>query len=213
GANARADRGYAFQGTGRRRLFSIALAAAALIAVSAVGGWFLFSGGPPSEATPDTAGQDRGEPGRDIQASGDWITVFSPNDPTTARAGGGTSAEAIEEEGEAFMRIGGGPEARISFDIGQGILERLAGERVVFSLSARAQEGEETQISIACDFGTLGNCARRRYVVGPSRTDYLLETELPDRQPSGGGTITVVPDMEGEGRALDVFSVRVATAE
>ena len=92
-----------------------------------------------------------------------------------------------------------------------GALERFAGRTATFSLRARAQE-DETQITVTCDFGQLGQCNRLRYVVGPTITEYLFEVELANVAPSRGGTISIVPDIEGRSRMLDVFSIRV-TAE
>ena len=143
----------------------------------------------------------------------DWITIFSPSDPSSVSAPAGASAEAVDGGGNPFLRIvGEGRETAISFDIGQGVLERLAGRHVVLNLNARAEAGE-TQISISCDFGALGGCGRTRYVVGAQPSDYLLEIEVPDERVTGNGTISITPDIEGRGRALDVFSIRVSTAD
>ncbi|WP_163265060.1 hypothetical protein [Chelativorans alearense] len=212
----------------RRRPFAMLFLFATLIAAVGIGAWWTLQSGilQPAEergaglSAPPIAEEEDFDPGDGpprpaadtIRAVGDWITIFSPGDPTTVRAQGGASAEVMDED-EGFLRIAGAPEAAVLFDVGQGVLERLAGRRVIFNITASAQEGQETQISVSCDFGALGGCGRSRYLVGPSPTEYLLETELPDRQPGAGGTISIVPDVEGGGRTLDIFSLRVATAD
>ncbi|WP_159592164.1 hypothetical protein [Chelativorans xinjiangense] len=213
---------------GRRRPFAMLFLFATLIAAVGIGAWWTLQSGilQPAEergaglSAPPIAEEEDFDPGDGaprpvagtIRAAGDWITIFSPEDPTTVRAQGGARAEVMDEE-EGFLRIAGAPEAAVLFDVGQGVLERLAGRRVIFNITASAQEGQETQISVSCDFGTLGDCGRSRYLVGPSPSEYLLETELPAGEPVAGGTIAIVPDVEGEGRTLDIFSLRVATAD
>ncbi|MCT7378588.1 hypothetical protein [Chelativorans salis] len=212
---------------GRRRPFAMLFVFATLIAAVGIGAWWTLQSGilQPAEErgaglpAPPLAEEEDFDPGNGaprpaasaIQVGGDWITIFSPDDPTTIQTQGGASAEVMDEE-EDFLRITGASGAAVSFDVGQGVLERLAGQRVIFNITASAQEGQETQISVSCDFGALGGCGRSRYLVSPSPTEYLLETELSAGEPGAGGTISIVPDVEGEGRTLDIFSVRVATA-
>ena len=204
---------------GRRLPLIAFLVLAVLVLAIGFGIWRIIGG------VPQSAGGR--EPGRPEQAAGgvaeprlsgaeeerDWITVFSPSDPSSASAPAGASAEAMDGGDNPFLRIASeSRETAISFDIGQGILEQLAGRHVVLNLNARAEAGE-TQISISCDFDALGGCGRTRYVVGPQPSDYLLEIDLPDERVTGGGTISITPDIEGRGRALDVFSLRVSAAD
>lgn len=144
----------------------------------------------------------------------DWITVFDPADPTSAAAAGGASAEVLQEEGETFLRISSGEAGDpVRFDVGQGVLEEIAGRSAVFVIDARAEEGQPTQIAVECDFGALGDCGRKRYIVGQERSDFLFEIELPDGAPGAGGTIAVNSDVEGQGRSVDVFGIRAAVEE
>lgn len=138
----------------------------------------------------------------------EWIEIFTPTEASSVRANNGAAAQ-ISRDGEGeFLSIGGQGQSAIAFDVGQGVLERFAGRTAIFSVSARAQE-EETQITLTCDFGSLGQCNRMRYVVGPTTTEYLFEVDLANTAPSSGGTISVIPDIEGRGRMLDVFSIKV----
>jgi hypothetical protein len=93
------------------------------------------------------------------------------------------------------------------------VLERLAGKRVVFAVVARAEEGKETQMSISCNFGELGGCGRKRYAVGYARGDFLFEVEFPAKQPGAAGTIAIVSDVGGEGKAVDVYEIKAASAQ
>lgn len=157
-----------------------------------------------------------GAPARqgDADAQRNWITVFAPGDPASVNAPADARAEVMQDDGASFMRIrSGGSGSAILFDVGQGVLERLAGKRAVFDLVARAEEGKETQISIDCNFGELGDCGRKRYAVGYEKGDYLFEIELPATDPGAGGTIAVNTDIGNGGKAIDVYEIKVSVAE
>ncbi|PDQ20066.1 hypothetical protein CN311_16440, partial [Mesorhizobium sanjuanii] len=109
----------------------------------------------------DTASPQK--PGEADQAR-DWINVFSPSDPTLVSAPSDAKAEVMQDDSGSFLRIRSGASgSAISFDVGQGVLDKLAGKHATFDILARSEEGKETQISIDCNFGELGDCGRKRY--------------------------------------------------
>ncbi len=149
--------------------------------------------------------------GSDIPRS--WIMVFEPAVSTDVTVPGGAKAELSERDGEAFLRISSQGGAEVLFDIGEGTLERIAGGKALFSISARAQEEEMTQISVACDLAELGDCGRKRYEVGAALSEFLFEIELPNRDPGAAGTIAINPDISGGGMQLDIKEIRIAITE
>ncbi len=80
----------------------------------------------------------------------------------------------------------------------------------MFDIVARAEEGKPTQMSVACNFGELGDCGRKRYEVATAPGDYLFEVELPDVQPGAGGTIAINTDVGDTGKAIDIFEIKVS---
>ncbi|MEO3998048.1 hypothetical protein [Mesorhizobium sp. CAU 1732] len=143
-----------------------------------------------------------------------WIAVFDPADPTTVAAPGDSRAEVMDDDGRQFIRIiGGASSAPILFDVGQGVLEQLAGRRAVFNIVARAEEGQGTQFSVDCNLGELGDCGRKRYAAGTTQEEFLFEITLPNTNPGAGGTIAINPDVENGGKALDIFAIRVSPAQ
>lgn len=162
------------------------------------------------QAQAETPAQGPGQ----ADASRDWITVFSPADPTTLLAAGSAQVAIQDEEGTKFARLrsGAGGDA-VLFDVGRGILERMAGRHAVFALSARAEGNGETQISISCNFGELGDCGRRRYRVGPGMSDYLFDVDLPAARPGSAGSIAIVADLDNGGRAVDVYEIKVSLTD
>ena len=136
---------------------------------------------------------------------GQWVEIFNPSDTSTVQAANGAQASS-DEQGE-FISIGG--TRAVTFIVDPGTLQQFAGRTATFSVRARAPEGE-SQIAVACDFGGMGKCNRLRYVVGATAADYLFEVDLANASASGG-TISIVPDVEGKGRNLDIFGIAVTT--
>lgn len=201
-----------------RSVLPILLLLGAIVLVG-LGLWWALMGGfgsPGGLSEPGSAGRttEQGQSNQTVTPEGNWINVFTPSDPTTVQAPSGAQAEVKQGDEDSFIQIrSSGPDSGIVFNVGQGVLEQIAGRHAVFNVVARGADGKGTEISISCDFGALGNCGRTRYVVGFERSDYLFEVDMPDQQPGSGGTITIVPDMAGQGRALDIFSIRVSTAD
>jgi hypothetical protein len=143
-----------------------------------------------------------------------WITVFTPSDPTLANSPAGATAEVMQDESGAFLRVRSGESgAAVLFDVGQGILEQAAGKKALFDIVARAEEGQETEISVDCNFGELGDCGRKRYLVGYERGEYLFEIALPERDPGAGGTIAINSDFANGGKSVDIYEIRISVDE
>lgn len=139
-----------------------------------------------------------------------WLDIFTPADPTTVAAPGDSRAEVMDGDEGQFLRIRSGASgAPVLFDIGRGVLEQVAGGRAVFNIVARGADGQGTQISVDCSLADLGDCGRKRYDTGATREDFLFEIELPAARPDSGGVIAINPDVEGGGKSLDIFAIRV----
>jgi hypothetical protein len=216
----------------RRRLpFAQIFLAATVLAAVGIGGWWAFQTGllktpaerdttvpnppatvesedfiPEAEAPPLLPGQ--------ADAERNWITVFSPENASQVAAPADTSAEVMEDVSGSFLRIRSGASgSAIVFDVGQGVLEQIAGRKATFDIVARAEEGQETEMSVDCNFGELGDCGRKRYAVGYQRGDYLFELDFPNASPGSGGTIAINSDFSNQGKAVDIYEIRVSVAE
>ena len=216
----------------RRRPLAAMFVIVTLLSAAAIGGWWAYDLGllklPSAPETPPAPPQlveeedfdpaeeqppQPGEPGS-TQELRNWITVFSPDDASAVNAPTGATAEVSEDESGQFMRIRSGTTgAVVVFDVGQGILEQIVGKKAVFDISARAEDGTQTQISISCDFGELGDCGRQRYAVGYERGEYLFDVQLPGNQPGAGGSIAINSDFSNEGKAVDIYEIRVSVVQ
>lgn len=201
-----------------------------LLAAIAIGGYFAMQTGvfktaaqldtappqPPPTVSDDEAPAQDGAPQKPGQPdqSRDWINVFSPNDPTYVSAPSDAKADVMKDDTGSFLRIRSGASgSAVSFDVGQGILEKIAGKHAVFDIIARSEEGKETQISIDCNFGELGDCGRKRYAVGQQRNEYLFDVQFPDKHPGSAGTIAINSDFDKQGKAVDIYEIRVSTSQ
>lgn len=143
-----------------------------------------------------------------------WIDVFTPADASSVTAPGQTAADVMQDGSGSFLRIrSGGPDAAVLFDVGQGVLERLAGKQATFDVVARGADGKPTQMSVECNFGGLGGCGRKRYAVGADQGDFLFELDFRAQSPGAGGTIAVNSDVTGEGKSVDIYEIRVSVAQ
>lgn len=151
-------------------------------------------------------------PGNNDPLAG-WLPVFAPSDPTTVAASPGARAEVVTDDGRQVMRISSGDGgAALRFDIGAGVLERLAGKRAVFDIVAAAN-GEATQMSVTCALAKLENCGRNRYMVGVEQSEYLFEVDVPEGAGRSAGAIEIVSDVTEGGKAIDIVEIRVSTVE
>lgn len=189
-----------------------------LAAALGYGAWFALQSGLIG-GSPQTVDPGETEPAVEEAATApsetpdddeNWINVFRPTDLTQVSAPPDGGAESMEREGEQLVRVDSGASGAVSFEIGQGVLEQIAGRRATFNIIARAQDEDEAQISVGCDFNVLGDCGRRRFQIGPSRQDLLFELGLPDAQPARAGHIMINTAIEGESRAIDIYAIRVS---
>ena len=201
----------------RRRPYALMFVVAMLVAALAIGAWWtsqlgFFSRSQTPETPPATGGENfTPEPPSLPETASDWVTLFDVSDTSGVIAPSGAFAETVEDEDGTYLvvRSGSGGEA-VLFNVPEDALLELAGNSVVFDIVARSEEGLETQISISCNFGELGDCGRKRYLVGYEQSDFLFEVEMPAGAPGADGTIAIVSDVENKGKALHVFEIRAA---
>lgn len=214
----------------RRRPLAAIFLGVTLLALAAIGVWWALSTGlvklpgPPesddiTQLPPDdeefTPGAEEApaKPG-EVDAERNWILVFSPTDPTTINAPGDTKADVMSDDSGNFVRIRSSTAgSAIVFDVPQGVLEQIAGKHATFDVVARAEEGKETQFSVDCNFGELGDCGRKRYRAGYEKNDFLFDLDLPAKAPGAEGTVALNSDVDNGGKAIDVYEIKVSVSE
>lgn len=212
----------------RRRAYARFFVWATILAFLGIGAWWVATSGilmsalerdtsvpnPPAKLGEDEFEPKKGEAGAPAAAADvDWIDIFMPDNPAGASAPSGASAEVTGESDNKALRISSGTDsAAILFDVGEGVLEQMAGKKAVFDIVARSVDGKPVQIAVTCNFGELGDCGRRRYDITRDKADYLFEVQLPSVKPGAAGSIAIIADVEGVGRQVDIHAVRVSAA-
>jgi hypothetical protein len=156
------------------------------------------------------------EPAVPAPVSDDWLMIFRPDNPGDLVVDPTIKADIKGQGPLARLRIEPAPsttgDAAVVFSIGQGILQQVAGKKAVFDIVAAADKGKPTQISVLCDFSGLGDCGRKRYQIDDATSDNLFQIEFPAGTPEGAGEFILNPDVDGKGRALEIYAIKVRVA-
>ena len=144
------------------------------------------------------------------------MMIFRPDNPGNLVVDPTIKADVKGQGPLAHLRIESAASATgdavVVFSIGQGILEQIVGKNAIFDIIAAADEGSPTQISVLCDFAGLGDCGRKRFQVDSAVSDNLFQIEFPEGLPAGAGQIIINPDVDGKGRSLDIYAIKVRVA-
>lgn len=143
-----------------------------------------------------------------------WVTIFTPSQATQMTVKGRATAEIKSDGGQSYVRVlSPGVSDSVSFEVGEGILDQIAGKKVTFDIVARADDGAATQMSVECNLAGLGDCGRRRYDVGSAVSDYLFDLDLPLGKRAGkAGSITINSDLNGTGKPVNILGIRVSAS-
>jgi hypothetical protein len=166
---------------------------------------------PPSTGNPAVSGSHEPLKEGELSPEGSWITIFDPSDTTQVSVAGRATATIGGDQVEKYLRIKSPGEAdEVSFQVGQGVLEQLAGKNTMFDIVAKSEDGARTQMAVSCDFRDLGDCGRTRFDVSDASSEYLVQKQFPaDKKPVAGGAIKINSDITQAGKSVDIISIRV----
>ncbi|MGO7401951.1 regulator [Rhizobium ruizarguesonis] len=223
-----------------RKFFSRLLVWCVLLAFIGIGAWWAHTSGllmtaaerdtsvanPPASTQPedftgndDSAGNAASHTDQPVTIdpqnsfSADWIPLFKPEDADKIQSGPRARTEKIvENDGPAVRLISesGTADGNISISVPPSVLQQLAGKSSTIALTLQSTTDEPTQITVECNFQTLGNCARHRFNVTREKSDALLQVKF-DRSlaPNSPGTLTINSDLDGKARGINLFAIRI----
>lgn len=223
-----------------RKFFSRLLLWCVLLAFIGMGAWWVYTSGlllspaerdtsvanPPARTEPeDFTGTDETDnqsaPGGGGLAtidpqngfSAEWIEVFTPADASKIVSGAQAKAEGISENDGAAVRLtsrSSAAEGNFAIEIPANVLQQLAGKTSTFALTLQATSDMATQITVQCDFQTLGDCDRHRFNVTREKSDALFQVRF-DRSmaPTSPGRLIINSDVDGKARGINLFAIRV----
>jgi hypothetical protein len=223
-----------------RKFFSRLLVWCVLLAFIGIGAWWAHTSGllmsaaerdtsvanPPASTQPeDFTGNDDGDGNAASHTdqpvtidpqnsfSADWIPLFKPEDADKIQSGPRARTEKIAENDGPAVRLiseSGTADGNISISVPPSVLQQLAGKSSTIALTLQSTTDEPTQITVECNFQTLGNCARHRFNVTREKSDALLQVKF-DRSlaPNSPGTLTINSDLDGKARGINLFAIRI----
>jgi hypothetical protein len=166
-------------------------------------------------STSSSGGKSGGLGGNDAEEG--WISVFTPADAGALDTSNGVSAELKGSGNEAYVVLKpgeqSGRDSAVSIEFGKGVIDSFRGKKIVINIQARAPADEVIQMSVGCDLAGAGSCQRTRFGLENQVTDNLLSMQLDDVSPEASGSISIVPDIDGKGRAIELYSIRVRADE
>jgi hypothetical protein len=220
-----------------RKFFSRLLVACVLLAFVGMGAWWVYTSGllmtaaerdtsvanPPASTQPeDFNGNDNAAAGDNAAPvaidpqnsfSADWIEVFKPSDADKVKTGAQSQIQKVAENDGPAVRLisqSSGSDGNVSISVPADVLQQLAGKSSTIAITLQSTSDEPTQITVECNFQSLGDCARHRFSVTRQKSDILLQVRF-DRSlaPNSAGSLMINSDVDGKARGINLYAVRI----
>lgn len=203
-----------------------------LLAFIAFGAWWVYSSGlllspserdtgvpnPPPQVQSEDFNGTEAAPEPSVEAgrgfSDDWQEVFNAERGNEGLQTGSLSVvEPITTPAGKAVRLTSRvseADGNVAITVPTEVLREMAGKSSTISITLQSSSDRQTQLSISCDFGSLGDCARHRFTATPERADMLINVTF-DRTlaPNSPGRIIINSDIDGNGRPINLYSVRI----
>jgi hypothetical protein len=145
--------------------------------------------------------------------SDEWVEIFKPSASAQLKPGAQARVETLDgSEGQAVRLTSAvpGEGGDVAFEVPVEVLQEMAGKTSTIALSLQSGEDRSTQLSVRCEFGSLGRCSRHRFTATQERLDALFkvtfERSLAPNQP---GRLIVNTGIDGADRPVLIYSVRI----
>ncbi|OAE43614.1 hypothetical protein [Agrobacterium tumefaciens] len=231
-----ADSSLAFRpegAVGRRKrlgLFARLFIYVTILAFIGFGAWWVYSSGlllspeqrdtsvPNPPAQVEAEDFNGTEPAPSLSAgrgfSDDWVEVFNAERGSSGvSAGPRATVENIATPAGKALRVTSKSVAQdgaVSIEVPVEVMRDMAGKSSTISLTLQSSSDRQTQVSVSCDFSTLGDCSRHRFTATAERADMLLNATF-ERSiaPNAPGKVFINSDIDGSGRPVNLYSVRI----
>ncbi|CAN7157008.1 hypothetical protein [Neorhizobium sp. LjRoot104] len=145
--------------------------------------------------------------------SDEWVEIFVPAKAAELKAGGQAKVEAVAaSEGQA-VRIASatsGDGGDVSVEVPPEVLREMAGKSSTVALTLQSGQNSSVQLSVRCDFGSLGNCSRHRFTATQEKLEALFRVTFErSLAPNRPGRLVFNSGIDGADRAVLLYSVRI----
>ncbi|MDO3440813.1 hypothetical protein [Agrobacterium sp. V1] len=214
----------------RRGLFARLFIYVTLLAFIGFGAWWVYSSGlllspaqrdtsvpnPPAQVQAEDF--NGAEPAPSLSAgrgfSDDWVELFNAERGSAGvSAGPRATVENIATPAGKAIKVTSrsvSQDGAVSVEVPVEVMRDMAGKSSTISITLQSSSDRQTQVSVACDFATLGDCSRHRFTATAERADMLLNATF-ERSlvPNAPGKIFINSDIDGNSRPVNLYSVRI----
>ncbi len=145
--------------------------------------------------------------------SGDWVELFTPEAASRLKVGPAAQVEMQTTASGPAIRITAtqaGRNGDVTIDVPVDVLSRMAGKTSTIALTMQSATSGSADVSVQCQFGSLGACERHRFTASQEKFDALFKVTLPrGLTPGTPGRLTINPALGEGGKSINLFSVRL----
>jgi len=209
----------------RRGFLSHLLTWIITLAVVAAGCWWFYQSGmvqsfiEEAERAADQPGglfsQGQNPPGFDPRRgfSDEWAEIFAPSKAAAMKPGPQARVETVAaSEGQAvrILSATAGEGGDVAIDVPPEVLREMAGKSSTVALTLQSGGNNLVQLSVRCDFGSLGACSRHRFTATQEKLEALFRVSF-DRSlaPNRPGRLILNSGIDGPDRPVLIYSVRI----
>ncbi|MEP0942853.1 MAG: hypothetical protein ABJH63_14455 [Rhizobiaceae bacterium] len=144
-----------------------------------------------------------------------WVTAFDPaTDSINIDTGGFGTAEVFQNASETYVRLAsnaGGNDNNIKILIPRGVMLPLKGSAATIEVVMKSSAKASQEFAVYCEFGTMGSCGRKRFTASARPDAQIFDVLLNniDLAADEDAYLTFNSDLGGEGRAIDIYAIRV----
>ena len=214
----------------RRGLFARLFIYVTLLAFIGFGAWWVYSSGlllspeqrdtsvpnPPAQVQAEDF--NGAEPAPSLSAgrgfSDDWVEIFNAERGSSGISAGprATVENITTPAGKAIKMTSRSvsQDGAVSIEVPVEVMRDMAGKSSTISITLQSSSDRQTQVSVACDFATLGDCSRHRFTATAERADMLLNATFErSLAPNAPGKVFINSDIDGDSRPVNLYSVRI----
>lgn len=145
--------------------------------------------------------------------SDDWVEIFVPSDIAKLKPAGQARVEAVAgAEGQAvrILSTTTGEGGDVSIEVPAEVLREMAGKSSTVALTLQSAQDRSVQLSVRCDFGSLGNCSRHRFTATQEKLEALFRVTFErSLAPNAPGHLVINAGLDGPDLPVLLYSVRI----
>ncbi|KAA0699401.1 hypothetical protein DTW90_08370 [Neorhizobium sp. P12A] len=176
-----------------------------------------YDGNDDSDSSPGTGNSGLATIDPQDTFSNEWIEIFKPTDAQKVAAGGQSKAENVSENEGPAVRItssASGADGDAVIEVPANVVQQMAGKASTIALTLQATSDTPSQITVECDFQSLGGCGRHRFDVTRLKSDALFQVRLSQASASASaGKLIINSNVDGKGSGVNVYAIRVLPGE